>query len=232
MRRSISMLAAGTAMVAMAAGAQTPPPTTPPSPAPFNSGSALDGLMNRAWAKMAEMDEAYKRCDAQAYERALRELEQMREEARLAGHAATGAAGFSNVDPAAAKGLARTLREMVRQRGWQLHDLRKQCARRSRQQPGATATQPPAPPVPAPQPPNCTPPPGDPAAARTGAKRARRDRGRRALGEGAGKGEAPGGRASRPGSKPRPPSASPRATPSGSPSSSRPSKASKRRSPT
>ena len=161
MRRSIWMFAAGTAMVAMVATAQTPPPTTPPNPAPFNSGSALDGLMNRAWAKMAEMDEAYKRCDAQAYERALRELEQMREEARLAGQAATGAAGFSNVDPAAAKGLARTLREMVRQRGWQLHDLRKQCARQQPPQPPATATLAPgqAPAPPAPQPPNCAPPP-------------------------------------------------------------------------
>lgn len=170
--------------------AQTPPtpsptPTPTPAPAPtprFNSGSPLDGLRNEAWSKLEEMTDAYEQCDADRFERALNELDQLRRQARAAAAAARGSAEFSTVKPEEAQNLADELARQVEQRRYVLSSLKRECTKGHRpggigtilgprRQP-ATGTSPPAgqgqagtattQPPPNPQPPNCSPPPAPP----------------------------------------------------------------------
>ena len=161
-----------------------PTPTPPPAPTPrFNSGSPLDGIRNQAWSKLEEMTDAYEQCDAERYERALNELEQLRKDARAAAAAARGAGEFRTVNPEEADSLANSLADMVRQYAGALAGLKRECTKGHRPggvgtilgprrqpatgthppaqgqgQTGSTATQPP----PNPQPPNCNPPPAPP----------------------------------------------------------------------
>lgn len=116
----------------------TPPTTTGPK---FQTGSVLDGIRNRAWAKVEEMKADYDRCDAAAYERALRELERLLEEAKLARGAATGAGEFSNVKPEEAEGLVDALRSIIEPRRWLLLELKRKCREPSRAQPPTTPSQ-------------------------------------------------------------------------------------------
>ncbi len=141
-------LLATTAALALSATlslAQTPPnpPTTTPTPAPapapkFNTGSPLDGIRNQAWSKLQEMTDAYEKCDPARFERALNELEQLRQQAKAAAFAATGAGEFSNVKPEEAQGLADAIRGMIEPRRFLLADLKRECGRGHR--PGGIGT--------------------------------------------------------------------------------------------
>lgn len=173
-------------LVPFAAVAQTPPAPTPaPAPTPrFNSGSPLDGIRNQAWAELEEMTDAYEQCDAERFERALNELEQLRQEAKAAAAAATGSAEFSTIKPEEANGLADALADQIRPRQGLLLKLKRECARHHRpgglgtilgprRSTGTTGTQSPAQdpkggtgqqqqPPPNPQPPTAQPPPTEP----------------------------------------------------------------------
>ena len=87
------------------------------------------------------MKAAYERCDPETYERLLNELREIRRQAKLAGAAATGSAEFSNVNPKEAEGLSDAIREVIRQREWQLLDLKRKCSQQPRTQPPTAPSQ-------------------------------------------------------------------------------------------
>ena len=120
----------------MRAAQQQPPPQTSPTPATtweappgprFQTGSLLDGIRNRAWAKIEEMKAADERCDAAAYERALHELEAILEETKLVRGAASGGGEFSNVKVEEAEGLVDAVRNIIEPRRWRLIELKRRC---------------------------------------------------------------------------------------------------------
>ena len=118
--RKIIIFAAALAMAPLAAFAQTPTPAPTPR---FNSGSQLDGIRNQAWTKLEEMKAAYERCDPASYERALRELQQLRRDAKAAAVAARGAGAFSTVKPEEADGLVDALESIIAPRAALLSQL-------------------------------------------------------------------------------------------------------------
>jgi hypothetical protein len=183
---TLRAFASALALIAGVSWAQTPPnpaptPTPAPTPAPapprFNTGSQLDGIRNQAWAKIEEVKDAYEKCDPARYERALRELEQLRRDAKAVAAAAHGAGGFSTVRPEEADGLVDALKAIIEPRTYALAELQRRCAREHKPGgigtilgPSAAPTQPTQPqPTPPTQPPaitpaqpQCPPPPPQP----------------------------------------------------------------------
>ena len=142
MKRSLLLVIGCAALAPLPAVAQTPPapaPTPAPAPAPkFNSGSPLDGIRNEAWSKLEEITDAYEQCDAERFERALDELEQLRQRAKASADAARAAPEFRTVKPEEADGLADTLADQIRQRRYLLDALKRECSKQHR--PGAMGT--------------------------------------------------------------------------------------------
>lgn len=162
---TLRAIASASVLIAGVASAQTPPNPPSPTPAPgprFNSGSQLDGIRNQAWAKLEELKDAYEQCDPARYERALRELEQLRRDAKAAAAAARAAGGLSTIKPEEADGLVEALTGIIQPRAALLPRLQRECAREHKPGgigsilgPARPPTQPAQPPAVTPAQPQC-----------------------------------------------------------------------------